>query len=55
MLIIMSHMLYKKFTFLLIIIITAVSPFVYSQQANDSKSKGYYKMQMIQLQQTIEN
>ncbi|GAC1425673.1 MAG: glycoside hydrolase family 76 protein [Flavisolibacter sp.] len=51
----MSCMSYKKFTFLLIIIITAVSPFVYSQQAKDNKAKGYYKMQMIQLQQAIED
>ncbi len=48
-------MSYKKFTFLFIIIITAVSPFVYSQQAKDNKAKGYYKMQMLKLQQAIED
>ncbi len=45
----------KKYTFLLIIIITAVSQIVYSQQAKDNNAKGYYKKQMIQLQQSIEN
>lgn len=45
---------YKKYTLFLILVITAVSPPGYGQQANEKKAKEYYRNKMLQLQQAIE-
>ena len=48
----MCYRHYKKFSLLLVLLITAL-PFIYSQPNNTAK--GYYKKQMLQLQEAIQN
>ena len=47
-------MYYKKYTFLLILLSAIVSLSVFFQSAKDTNEKGYYRKQMLQLQQAIE-